>query len=254
MQCFLVKNPTIEFVKTKNEIQEWDALLHEFEVVLTIPDSQSEFEELLKGFDHIHATWQEEQKSCADGFNILETLGITRKELCHSDVLAWLLDHRIDGYGTHCQGNLGFSLFLKELKLPNEYASVNYQVIREHRGQESRLDIVIEAVGQFIIGIENKVDSQEGEDQTKHEWADLQSRKATSNPNAKLTALFLTPDKTTPSSELFKRISWQSIANVFQAFADQAEPDLVKIFARHYAKTLRSEIVSETEIEDTDTK
>jgi hypothetical protein len=243
----------IEMIK---EIRLWDALLHDFEALSAVRDSESEFEELLKDFDHIHAAWREEQKSCADGFNILQTLGITRKELCHSDVLAWLLDNRIDGYGTHCQGSLGFSLFLKEVNLPDKYASknTNYRVIREHCGRASRLDIIIEAAGQFIIAIENKVDSKEGEDQTNREWADLQRRKKTLNPNAELMAFFLTPDQTKPSSKFFKQISWQSIANVFQSFADQAEPDLVKIFARHYAETLRREIVLEPEIEDTDTK
>ena len=236
------------------EIRLWDVLLHDFEALFAVRDSKSEFEELLKDFDRIHAAWREEQKSCADGFNILQTLGVTRKELCHSDVLAWLLDNRIDGYGTHCQGSLGFGLFLKEVNLPNQYASTNYKVIREHCGRESRLDIIIEAAGQFIIAIENKVDSKEGEDQTCREWADLQRRKKTLNPNAKLTVLFLTPDQAKPGSEFFRQISWQSIANVFQSFADQAEPDLVKIFARHYAETLRREIVSEAEIEDLDTK
>jgi len=50
------------------------------------------------------------------------------------------------------------------------------------------------------------------------------------------------------------RIIGLTIANVFHAFADQPIPDIVKIFAHHYAETLRSEIVLETEIEDTDTK
>ena len=132
-KCYLLtlpNNPKIEFVKveTKKEIQGWDALLREFEAVSTVPDSKSDIEDLLKGFDHIHTTWQKEQKACADGFNILQTLGVTRKELCHSDVLAWLLDRRIDGYGTHCQGNLGFSLFLKELNLPDQYANADYRV------------------------------------------------------------------------------------------------------------------------------
>ena len=86
--------------ETKKAIQNWDTLLREFEAVSLVPNLESEFEELLKDLDHIHATWREEQKSCADGFNILKTLRVTRKELCHSDVLAWLLDNRIDGYGT----------------------------------------------------------------------------------------------------------------------------------------------------------
>lgn len=241
-------------IETKKEIQQWNALICDFEAISSVPDHESEFEKLLKGFDRVHAAWLKDQKSSADGFNILQTLGVTRKELCHSDVLAWLLDNRIDGYGTHCQGSLGFSLFLKEVNLPEQYASTNYRVIREHCGRESRLDIIIEAPGQFIIGIENKVDSEEGYNQTGREWADLQRRKNASNPNARLTALFLTPDQAEPSSEFFRRISWQSIANVFQAFADQAKPDLVKIFARHYAETLRRKIVSEADIENTDIK
>ena len=109
----------------------------------------------------------------ADNFNLLHTMRLTRKELCHSDILAWLLDHRLEVFGTHAQCKLGFCLFLQRLDLPRGYAKADYQVVREASGKEARLDIIIQAPGQFVIGIENKVDSQEGEDQTQREWADL---------------------------------------------------------------------------------
>jgi hypothetical protein len=168
---------------------------------------------------------------------------LSRRELCHSDILAWLLDP----HGSHAQGNIGFRLFLKQMNLPEEFASKNYRVIRELSGEESQLDIVIEAEGKFIIGIENKIDSEEGDTQTEREWRDLRRRKKSMSIPGEIMAFFLTPDERAPLCEFFKPISWQAIANVFEMFADEAKAGMVKMFAKHYAETIRHEIVPEIE-------
>jgi hypothetical protein len=212
---------------------------------------------LLAEFEKIHAAWAEDQISKAEGFNILRTMRVTRKELCHSDVLAWLLDHRLDGFGTHAQGNCGFRLFLQRLHLPQKFAEADYRVSREASGEESRLDILIEAERQFVIGVENKVASEKmralnnGRDQTRREWADLKRRgKELRVPTSRIKAFFLTPDEQPPRSGNFTAISWQLVADVFEAFVDEAKPPMVKLFAQHYAETLRRDVFSETETEE----
>ncbi len=200
-------------------------------------------EQLLDEFDDQQDGWREQQKLRADDFNILRTMRLGRKEFCHSDILAWLLDSA----ETHAQGNLGFRLFLKELNLPAEFAGKNYKVIREMSGDESRLDIVVESEGEFIIGIENKIDSEEGKDQTKREWNDLERRKKSLQIPTEIVAFYLTPDGTKPICRKFRPVSWQVVADIFQSFSEEAKAELVKIFTKHYAETLRRDIVPESD-------
>jgi hypothetical protein len=226
-----------------NQFYEWEILLREFETLIAPVNAESQLEQLLDEFDHHQESWRENQKSRADDFNILRTMRLTRNELCHSDILAWLLDSR----ETHAQEKLGFQLFLKELNLPEDFAKKDYTVIREMSGDDSRLDIVVQAEGEFIIGIENKIDSVEGEDQTKREWKDLEKRKL--NTPTEIFAFFLTPDGTKPICPHFQPLTWQVVANIFQRFSDDAEANLVGVFAKHYATILRHDIVPETEEE-----
>lgn len=208
-------------------------------------------ERLLAGFEKAHADWKKEQVFLAEDFNVLQTMRLTRKELCHSDILAWLLDHRLEVFGSHAQGNLGFRLFLQRLGLPLKYAKADYQVVREALGRQARLDILIQAAGQFVIGIENKIDSQEGEDQTHREWADLRkwAEKLSVPRTNKVEAFFLTPDERKPQSSNFREISWRLVADVFEAFAEEAKPPMVKMFAQHYAEALRRHVVFGTPTE-----
>jgi hypothetical protein len=213
--------------------------------------------ELLREFQGIRHAWEKRQVYEAEDFNILRTMRLTTRELCHSDILAWLLDHRLTGFGTHAQGRLGFRLFLQALDLPRTFADSDYRVARELSGKKARLDIVIEAEGHFIIGIENKVGSQEilgfedGEDQTDREWEDLRDRATKLRvPPSGIKALFLTPDNQRPRSPNFAVICWRQIADVFERFANKAKPAMVRLFAWHYAETLREDVVTETETQE----
>ena len=236
-------------------MRQFKTLLHAFEFrpIAKTFDSGSieQHKALLHEFGLASRQWEKEQFYSASDFNILQTLGVAKKELCHSDVLAWLLDHRLHAYGSHAQQECGFRLFLQEFGLPPKYLCRSYRVRREVVGSHSRLDIVIEADGRFVIGIENKVDSEEGENQTLAEWDDLKKRgRALNVPDTAIHALFLTPSGHPPQSRHFKAVSWQSIANVFEKFSHEAKPEMVKLFARHYAETLRRFVISNNEREE----
>lgn len=199
---------------------------------------------LLAGFREAEERHRLEQEQCADDFNLLEVLKLTGNEIRHSMVLAWLLDHDLRRLGTHAQGKRGFRLFLKEFELPPRYADVNYWVRREVRGAESTVDVEVACRREFLIHIEIKIWSEEGTDQTDREWADVLRRINQLELRGELAdtavhALYLTPHGDTPANSDFVPISWQSIAGVFDKFADQAQPRNVKLFARHCARTLR---------------
>jgi len=211
------------------------------------------FDRLLKGFKAKHDEGRKLQETTADDFNLLETLQISGDEVRHSMLLAWLLGRE----DTHAQGNLGFRLFLKEFGLPDEYASTQYFVRREKSGAESRIDVEVEARGKFIIHIENKIHSVEGniasrEDnqQTKNELKDLQHR-ALELGNIKpenIHAFYLTLDGHAPASSGFDPILWRQIADVLDEFSARSKAKHVRLFATHYAAALRRMTFEETQI------
>ena len=71
------------------------------------------------------------------------------------------------------EGSLGFRFFLEEFGLPVKYADGKYRVRREVSGDESRIDVEVAERRKFVIHIENKIWSAEGDDETNREWRDL---------------------------------------------------------------------------------
>jgi len=154
---------------------------------------------LLDGFEPALEKWRKHQEDLAEDFNVLEVLELTGDEKRHSMILAWLLDHDIMRFGTHSQGRLGFRLFLAEIGLPLAYAEERYWVRREVSGEDARVDIEVAARQRFLVHIEAKVWSKEGQDQTDREWDDMRRRRMElgiplkTGPNCVLHGLFLTP-------------------------------------------------------------
>src|SRR5207245_5117852 len=74
-------------------------------------DEREHMHALLVGYDETVKRYRHQQEHVADDFNLLEVMRLTGKEIRHSMVLAWLLDHDMRKLGTHAQGNLGFRLF-----------------------------------------------------------------------------------------------------------------------------------------------
>ena len=206
-------------------------------------DDRGRIGALLAGYGKTVEHYRQQQEQVADDFNLLDVMRLTGKEIRHSMVLAWLLDHDLRKLGTHAQGNLGFRLFLNEFRefgLRSDYADCTYWVRREVAGDESIVDIEVACRGRFLIHIENKIWSAEGTDQTDREWSDLQRRAAALNVSVPdVHALFLTPHGTPPKNRSFHAISWGRIVRVLEASADQAKPADVKLFTRHYARALR---------------
>jgi len=194
------------------------------------------------------------QSSDANRFNLLEVMQMTQDENCHSNILAWLLDHR----GTHAQGYHGFLLFLDEFGLKKTYADTDYWVRREVSGDKSRIDIEVAARKRFIIHIENKITAEEtvigSEKQTKREWEDLLRRgRSLGVPRAHIHAFFLSPDADEPDDKHFKAISWNQITTVLERFSRQQCVDRnVRLFAEHYVEGLRRFVTTSNEEEESD--
>lgn len=202
------------------------------------------FQILLEGHSKALAVWEKTQQNKADRFYILEVLDLTHNEECHSRMLAWLLDRNYRRLGTHAQDSLGFRLFLSALNISTSLADELYFVRREISRDESRIDIEIAARRRFLMHIEVKIGAQEGHKQTTREWQDLCKRASELDIHeggltGGIIALFVTPSGRTATDLHFKAVSWRQIAQVLEDFGDQAKAQDVKLFARHYAHTLR---------------
>ncbi|MCE9546666.1 MAG: PD-(D/E)XK nuclease family protein [Planctomycetia bacterium] len=209
---------------------------------------------ILPRFLKVRNEWAEAQRKTAEDFNLLEIMGLDCNEVCHSRLLAWLLDRRIE-IGTHAQGNLGFRLFLEEIagelqtssrKCVLAYADEpEYWVRREYSGDESRIDLEIAARGQFLIHVENKIHASEAGEatdqaQTDREARDLETRRIElAVPKSNCHGIFLTLNWGKATNNRFRSIGWVRIANVLERFALEAEPAEVTVFARHYARAVR---------------
>ena len=105
--------------------------------------------------------------------------------------------------------------------------------------------------GRFLVHIENKIWASEGADQTDREWADLQRRAKelgidASADNAPVHAIFFDPARhQTHQYETLLAFPWGRVIRVLEAFASQAKPSDVKLFASHYARALRRFIVTQ---------
>jgi hypothetical protein len=220
---------------------------------------------ILSGFLAIRLKWAESQRPVADDFNLFEVMEVEGDELCHSKILAWLLDQRIE-HGTHAQGSLGFRLFLEELGRELAHGEVEhvlayaadtgYWVHREVSGDEARVDIEIASRRKFLIHVEVKIHSIEGQVQTDREYRDLHARGAYLDvPESARHGIFLTLDGRKARNESFVPVGWNRVAMVLDKFAFEAKPSEVQLFARHYAKAVRKLSIlehDEVEVDDAD--
>jgi len=214
---------------------------------------------LLDGFLEARSAWETKQVALASDFNLLQVMAVEDDEATHSRILAWLLDRRLE-HGSHAQGALGFRLFLREfgpdlnVKLKPQimsYPDEPYWVRREVAGRESRVDIEIAASRKFIIHIENKIGSSEGEYQTHREWCDLKRRaKDLCIPRSNVHGIFLTLDSSPPRNKHFAAIGWHRLVTVLEQFAEEAQPPEVKLFAAHCARAVRKLTQSEPRTEE----
>ena len=129
-------------------------------------------------------------------FNPFTAVSSLRDETRHSRVLATFLDPA----SSHGQGAVLLALFLRELGLTDEESAPTdqaaWRIATEITlGNGSRIDILVEGPG-WVIGIENKVDAEEGHGQLTgyaQELAKLAASQRAVGRNTRAALVFLTP-------------------------------------------------------------
>lgn len=152
-------------------------------------------------------------------------------------MLAWLLDPR----GDHNQGSLFLCEFAAVIGLDVD-PTHRCRGQRERVGTESIIDIMVWWEGDFLIFIENKVWSPEGEDQIDREFRDLRRAGVVLGvPEKRQFAVFLTPSGRTPTSgdpSKWISISYGTLAERFRALLPEVTDVKVGLVLDDWLKTV----------------
>lgn len=188
-------------------------------------------------------------------FNIFDALGVARAEIRHSNFLAWLLDPN----ESHGQGSLFLKAVLMDLlkQTPAETRPLSPIELdgEELRGVEVRrewrsIDLLIKCEQPaFVIAIENKVDSGEGEgqlqryeDAVRQEW-----------PALRPLHVFLTPDGSEASDDDWVPYSYADIHRVLERVQQSNRGAIggdVAAFLEHYLRLIGSRMMDDPKLDE----
>jgi len=177
-------------------------------------------------------------------FSFLKTFRIEENELVHNNFLVWLLDPSED----HGLGSLFTERFLNLVthKAKNhnvDLSCINFHDIlveREVSSETSRLDMrLMDIKGLFHCTIENKIFSEEGDDQTNRLYRDFHGICPSE------LFIFLTLNgREKPSNENFIALTYAELVPVFTDLLNVAIGD-TKLLMKNYLNTLERLILAE---------
>lgn len=187
-------------------------------------------------------------------FNIFDALGSTRRELHHSNFLAWLLNPN----ESHGLGDLFLRAILIDLLhgAPQELRSCSpvevdgcdlqgTEVRREYRN----IDLLVACERpRIVIAIENKVESVEHSDQLSRYEATIN----TEYGSHRRMFVYLTPSGTVPTERGWVAYSYRRLFNVLlrvQQRAGQTVGTEVSVVLSHYLKILETRFMDDKTIE-----
>ena len=182
--------------------------------------------------------------------NIFDVLRINDYEIRHSNILAWLLDP----YGSHGIGNLFVRLFVERVIRNNpdsgystlDWAFLDYNnvdVFREKHWADTEkrdsLDILMEIESQakeYLIAIENKVNSKESKDQTLkyREHIEAEYKKSINK-----MYVYLTPSGDVAQDSTWSTLSYTDIIDLLDSTLKYTDPNPeVKMIISDYRKVV----------------
>jgi hypothetical protein len=189
-------------------------------------------------------------------FNVFDALRITRREINHSNFLAWLLDPA----ESHGQGDLFLKAVLMDMLRqarqqgkgvpvsPVELDGSDLQGV-EIRREWKNIDLLISCqTPSFVVAIENKVDSGEHSGQLKRyrETVDKEFGEA-----ARIF-VFLTPDGESASEAGWVHYAYMDLLKVLARVRRMSSGSLggdVSVFLDHYLNLIENQFMNNPEIE-----
>lgn len=216
--------------------------------------------ELIRKLEDDQEAWASLSQWLAPHFNIFDVLGISRMEIRHSNVLAWLMNPA----GTHKLGSVFWEKmidriqvrnrekdygFLSDFLLWKDKVVVNREYSSSSTDSKYKIDILL-TCRENVLVIENKVGAGERKDQLKDYVAIVNAN----FPSKKKAFLFLTPDGELPTDpedwELWGTVSYEDVLSVLdQLLAGQVHVETGPDFLiADYQKTLRRHVVKNWEL------
>lgn len=171
-------------------------------------------------------------------FNILETLGVARREIPHTRVISWLLNPR----GTHDFGDAFLKAFMERLGLA-ELTTKGTEVRPFQKSQHGfEVDIIVENPAIFLI-IENKITHRAGRPQLAREFMQFNPK-----DGRKFIPIYLTPfdEEIAPHRE-FKLLRYADLIQILERLVRICRDKEKKIFLKHYISALRELTMSKFE-------
>jgi hypothetical protein len=171
-------------------------------------------------------------------FNFFEAIGAQRREVRHSDFLAFLLDPK----GNHGFGDGFLRRFLKRsLKTELNYPGPgDFQIERETR----HVDILVHNdKHRLAVIIENKIDSEEHDNQLQRYWNETRNL----YPGYLVYGIYLTPEGEKPEgSAEYVSFSYSDVGELVDELRGGKEfthAPAVDMALAHYVEMLRRDIV-----------
>ena len=138
-------------------------------------------------------------------------------------------------YESHSQGNLFLKIFCDFNNIGIKESNLHkYKVELEYRGEKARTDIIIYKKSEYLIIIENKVNSFEGDKQTEREYSDGLDKASIEHIDTNnIYPYLLSIAKATPHPP-FKNILWSQMVECIRVYIGRAESKNVKWLMEQY--------------------
>ena len=193
-----------------------------------------------------------------DKYNVFDILNINRQELRHSDFLAFLLDPSKRGNIGHQFLRNFLTLLAKDITSELDFFDMLYgnidkvNVYREIAVKDGRIDILFDLeitkneTQKIVVAIENKVDSDQHDNQLEKYKNFLCSGKY---KNHKKVMLYLTPNKANSSYTEWLEIDYKFIFDILQKVNIDSADNIIKTLIEDYKKIIEREFDMNNEFE-----
>jgi len=186
------------------------------------------------------------------GLNLFEAVGSVRRELNHSNFLAFLLSPtRPHGLGAEPLRRV-LRRFAEEVPKtarpirPLDIVVGDLDDAIAFRERDN-IDLLIEVPNlRLVVTVENKVGANESEGQLERYANAVRAN----YPDWRRMFIFLTPDGTDPEHESYFPFTYSQIAEIVDDLVKEAEGSEIGLILRHYAETLRRHVVPDEHLKE----
>ena len=182
-------------------------------------------------------------------FNMFDVLKISRTEIRHSNMLAWLIDPN-ESHGFEDSILRGI---LQNLIKNNEFKEIDafklllmdFKSVTVFREKHNIDLLAVFEKENFVLCIENKIGSGEHDNQLKRYTAIIEKE----YPYFKKLFVFLTPDATEPSGDNWCLLSYTDLLQIISASKNRTkmQPD-IELLVDNYIDVIRRDIVGDEEL------